>query len=260
MVYGVLGVGAIGSAIVTGLCNGVENAPDILISPRNATLAADLAARFPSVRIASDNQGVVDGADVVVLCVRPHDRREALGGLRFRAEQPVVSALAGVSIAELATLVAPAHDLSRVIPLPSVGRRSGMTPVHPPNAAARALFSALGGAFDVPDVDAFDALSAATSTLSTYFAYMESIAAWLAAHGVPEPNASRYVASVFRGLSTELDDAHDFARLAREHTTPGGINAQLQGILHESGVFERIAFGLDRVYERLHNARVPREG
>ena len=46
--YGVLGVGALASAIVTGLCDGVANPPAIVLSPRNADTAANLAARFDS--------------------------------------------------------------------------------------------------------------------------------------------------------------------------------------------------------------------
>ena len=34
--YGILGVGEIGAAIVTGLCQGADDAPRILLSPRNA--------------------------------------------------------------------------------------------------------------------------------------------------------------------------------------------------------------------------------
>jgi pyrroline-5-carboxylate reductase len=53
--YGVLGVGSIAAAIVTGLCDGVADPPDVVLSPRNADRAADLAARLPSVRVATDN-------------------------------------------------------------------------------------------------------------------------------------------------------------------------------------------------------------
>ena len=60
--YGVLGVGALASAIVTGLCDGVEDPPDVLLSPRNSATASGLAARFPTVTVAADNQGVVDGS------------------------------------------------------------------------------------------------------------------------------------------------------------------------------------------------------
>jgi hypothetical protein len=63
---------------------------------------------------------------------------------------------------------------------------------------------------------------------------------------------------VFTGLATELPGARDFAQLAREHTTPGGINAQLHDLLQASGTFDRISVGLDRVYDRLHAARTER--
>jgi pyrroline-5-carboxylate reductase len=71
MEYGVLGVGAIGAAIVTGLCEDVDDAPRMLLSPRNAEIAAGLAQRFATVDVAADNQAVVDGSPVVIVCVRP---------------------------------------------------------------------------------------------------------------------------------------------------------------------------------------------
>ena len=78
--YGVLGVGSIATAIVTGLCDGVVEPPEILLSPRNAERAAELAARFPSVRVAMDNQQVVDDSDVVVVCLLPTHAAEVLAG------------------------------------------------------------------------------------------------------------------------------------------------------------------------------------
>ena len=129
--YGILGVGEIGTAIVTGLCEGVDDAPRILLSPRNAGRAAALAARYPSVAAASDNQAVIDSCAAVVLSVRPADGRALLPGLAFRPSQAIISAMAGVPDDELAALVAPARDIARAIPLPPVSRRAGITPVHP---------------------------------------------------------------------------------------------------------------------------------
>ena len=60
MVHGVIGVGAIAAAIVTGLCDGVEDAPTILLSPRNPEIAADLARRFRTVRVCQDNQAAIE--------------------------------------------------------------------------------------------------------------------------------------------------------------------------------------------------------
>ena len=104
MAYGVLGVGAIGAAIVTGLCENVDDAPQVLLSPRNAEIATGLAERFATVDVAADNQAVVDGAAVVIVCVRPQVAQTVLAELRFPADRVVISAMAGVSIAALQRL------------------------------------------------------------------------------------------------------------------------------------------------------------
>ena len=123
MTYGIIGVGALGAAIVTGLCEGVKDAPRIVLSPRNARRAADLASRFPTVRVAESNQAVIDGASVVLLCIRPQEARSVLPGLRFSSERAIVSMMAGVSIEELQALGAPARNVARAIPLPAVATR-----------------------------------------------------------------------------------------------------------------------------------------
>jgi pyrroline-5-carboxylate reductase len=73
MTYGIIGVGSIAAAIVTGLCEQAQDAPSIVLSPRNASRAADLAARFPTVHVAQSNQDVIDGSSVLILCLRPQE-------------------------------------------------------------------------------------------------------------------------------------------------------------------------------------------
>jgi pyrroline-5-carboxylate reductase len=252
MAYGVLGAGAIGAAIVTGLCENVADAPRVLLSPRNAEIAAGLAQRFPTVDVAPDNQAVVDGARVVIVCVRPQVAQPVLAELRFPADGVVISAMAGVSVTTLKRLVAPATDVARVIPLPSVARRDGLTPVHPPNAAATALFDRLGETVELADVKAFEALSASTATIAAHFAYLNAIAAWLESQKIPAPAATRYVASMFAGLAEATRSGERFEQLAREHATSGGINEQFLNGLEQAGVFEDVGLGLQRVLRRLN--------
>jgi pyrroline-5-carboxylate reductase len=251
MAYGVLGVGAIGAAIVTGLCEDVDDAPKVLLSPRNAEIAAGLAQRFATVDVAADNQAVVDGAAVVIVCVRPQVAQSVLAGLRFPADLVVVSAMAGVPVTALQRLVAPATDVARVIPLPSVARREGITPVHPPNAAATALFDRLGETVELADVKAFDALSASTATIAAHFAYLNAIAAWLESQEIPAPAATRYVASMFAGLAETTRSGEGFEHLAGEYATAGGTNEQFRSWLEQRGMFESVSLGLQRVLDRL---------
>ena len=256
MAYGVLGVGAIGAAIVTGLCDNVDEAPKVLLSPRNARIAAGLAQRFATVDVAAGNQAVVDRARVVIVCLRPQVAQAVLAELRFPADRVVISAVAGVPVKTLQRLVAPATDVARVIPLPSVARRDGITPVHPPNAAAAALFDRLGETVELADGKAFEAFSASTATIAAHFAYLNTIAAWLESQEIPEPAATSYVASMFAGLADATRSGERFEQLAREHATSRGINEQFLNGLEQGRTFEHVSLGLQRILDRL-NATPP---
>jgi pyrroline-5-carboxylate reductase len=250
--YGILGVGEIGAAIVTGLCEQVDDAPRILLSPRNAERAAALAARYPSVSVAPDNQSVASRCAVVVLSIRPKDSRVILAGLAFRPDQAIISVMAGVPHDELASLVAPARDIARAIPLPPAGRRAGITPVHPGTAAARALFDRLGGTSDVEEAGAFEAMSAATGTIAAHLRYVAVVSRWLSDQGVEPEQAARYVRSIFGNVAEDLGSSPgSLDELARAHATPGGINERFSAMLEAAGVFDAVSRSLQVIYNQL---------
>jgi pyrroline-5-carboxylate reductase len=96
MVVGIVGVGAIGEAIVTGLCEGADADGSVHLSPRGTERVRRLAARYPSVQVGDTNQAVVERADVVLVCVRPQDAPPVLSELDFRAGQAVISVVAAL--------------------------------------------------------------------------------------------------------------------------------------------------------------------
>jgi pyrroline-5-carboxylate reductase len=246
---GIIGVGAIAEAIVTGLCEGEDTQTSIHLSPRSAERANRLAARYPSVHVVDSNQTVAERADVVLLCVRPQDVHAALSDLTFRAEQALISVLAGVQIDTLRPLVAPAEVAARAIPLPAVARRTGLTAIHPPHELAREIFDPLGGVVAVDDERAFDSLSAATATIAAHLAYLDAIAGWLADRGIPQIDATRYVAAMFGTVLSPQPD--DFSTLAAEFATPGGTNEQFLTALRRAGTFTIVDRALDDVAQRL---------
>jgi pyrroline-5-carboxylate reductase len=250
---GIVGVGSIAEAIIIGLCEGEDDPPSIHLSPRSAVRASRLAARYPSVHVVDSNQTVVERADVVLLCVRPQDAPAALSDLAFRAQHAVISVMAGVPIADLRPLAAPAGVLVRAIPLPAVARRAGLTAIHPRHQLARAIFEPLGGVIAVDDERAFDALSASTATIAAHLAYLDTISRWLANRGIPQTDATRYVAAVFGGLSGTLlgTPADDFGNLADEYATAGGTNEQFLAALRRAGIFDVVDRALDEVAHRL---------
>jgi pyrroline-5-carboxylate reductase len=186
---------------------------------------------------------------VVLLCVRPQDAPDALSDLPFRAEQTVISVMAGIRMGALRSLVAPAEDLARAIPLPAVAKRSGLTAIHPQHELARTIFDPLGGVIAVDDEDAFDALSASTATIAAHLAYLDTISRWLVDRGIPQADATRYVAEVFAALP--VGRTSDFRTLADEYATAGGTNEQFLTALRRAGTFDVVERALDDVAARL---------
>jgi pyrroline-5-carboxylate reductase len=246
-VLGIVGVGAIADAIVTGLCEGEDGQTDIHLSPRSAARASRLAGRYPSVHVAASNQAVVDSAEVVLLCVRPQDADAVIPELVFRPQHVIISVMAGVTIDALRPRVAPAEIVVRAIPLPAVATRTGLTAIHPANPQAHAIFDALGGVIAVEDERAFESLSACTGTIAAHLAYLDTISRWLVGRGIPEPDATRYVTAVFAPLLDNQPD--DFSTLAEEFATAGGLNEQFLAALRQAGMFEAVDRALDAVAE-----------
>lgn len=247
---GVIGVGAIGAAMVAGLSESDEP-PEILLSPRNAETAATLAASYPNVGVAESNQAVIDASTTVLLCLRPADAPQVMAGLRFGA-QSLISVMAGISLRQLQALTASTHTIARAIPLPSVAIRRGITPLYPATEPARSLFDRLGRVVEVADETAFELFSAATATMAAHFLYLDRISGWLAARGIAPSAARHYVAAMFAEMAAPLHESDpDFTALAREHTTPGGINELFCRVLGGAGVWTAVDAGLDRVRQRL---------
>lgn len=252
---GVVGTGTIAAAMIEGLA--LSGSEPIIVSPRNADIAADLAARFPNVTIAVDNQAVVDASDMVVLSVRPQIADEVLRPLNFRSDQHVLSLIATISLDYLHEVTAPAATVTRAVPLPPVARGQGPTAVFPPNAEVKALYDRLGVAIELGDESEFDVFSAATATMSSYFAFARTVTSWMEANGVEGAKAHAFMAQMLEGLGSASPAAPErsFAQLADEYQTRGGINEQVFRAITRDGVLPDLDAALDGVLARLRAGR-----
>lgn len=256
MRLGFIGTGTIAASIIEGLCTaGTEHS--ITVSPRNAEVAADLAARFTNVQVARTNQAVLDASDIVLLAVRPQIADSVLRELRFRPDHHAVSLIAAVSLDYLKEVTAPAATVTRAVPIPSVARRQGPTAFYPPNPNVKALFASLGTAIELDDESEFHAFTAGTAMMASYFQFAEAIASWMAGNGVAREKAQAYVGQMLVGLAGNFGSAadRDFATLAEEHQTRGGLNEQVLEFLSAQGNFMNISLALDAIKARLVKAQ-----
>jgi len=250
---GFIGTGAITEAVVTGLST-APAPPSIILSPRNAARAEALRRRFANVAVGRDNQAVLDQAATVVLAVRPQDAAAALGGLRFRREQTVVSFIALLPMARLRPLAAPATRLCRALPLPSAALRLGPLVLWPALSDIAALLERVGTIFGVTEERLLEQLWAPTGLMAPFFEQLRQVAAWLSDHGVAPEQAAAYTTSLYTAWTAIAADQDDLARLRDASQTRGGLNEQALRQLTTAGHYAAMREALDAVLLRLETA------
>jgi pyrroline-5-carboxylate reductase len=250
---GVVGVGTIAEALITGMCAGGEQRATFLLSPRNADTAQRLADRFSFVEVAPDNQAVLDGSDIVFLAVRPQVAAEVLGALKFRQDHRVVSLIAGFDVARLRELVAPAGTITRAAPMPAIARRLGPVTLYPPLTEIAGLLQGLGQLVLLRNESELDAFWAVTGLMGSYFGLLDEIAGWLARQDLESEQVRPYVAAMFKALSVTAAEraTEGFDRLVVDHSTPGGLNEQAFRELQAAGWTSLVSQALDLIHARI---------
>ena len=238
---GFIGAGAITEAVVQGLHAAGNAANEIHLSPRSEARSRALAARYERVVREDSNAAVVAKSDIVFLAVRPQQMPE-LVGLRFRAEQTVVSFLAGTPINQLRAFVAPAVRLIRVVPLPCIGLRQGPILMTPSDPTVEALFDKLGDLIVLTDEANFASVSAITGLMSSHFELQNVALDWLKSQKIPDAQAGLYVRSFFAGLGAiglaagRAGQSIDVA----DYETRGGLNEACRNQLSGAGWFGQV--------------------
>ena len=247
---GFLGVGTISEAMVRAMAGRESVADAILLSPRSTERSARLAEEFARCERLDSNQAVIDSSDIVVLGMRPQQVDDALTGLRFRDDQVVASLIAGTPPSGIATLVAPATRVCQLIPLPAISLRRGPLVISPPLPEVVAAMAGLGEIVTLEDESLIRTLSCASAFMSTYYEMQNALIDWIAAQGIDESTASRYVRAELDGLAAVGWATPDSERAALplEHQTKGGLNERVRARLLESGWFDELTGAIDDVY------------
>lgn len=247
MTLGFIGTGTMAAAMVEGL-----GGDDILLSPRGADIAADLASRFPGVTVASSNQAVVDGCDMVILSVRPQVAEAVVRALRFRPGQKVLSLIAATQIETLRDWIGIDLPITRAIPLPFVATRQCVTPIFPPDPDVAALFNRLGTAVDCETLAEFDLLAVGSALMGSYFGLLETAQDWLTRQGLSSAASRTYLAGLFANLgNVATSSSSDFATLRDEFSTKGGLNEQMFRVFVEQNGAAALTTALDQVLARV---------
>lgn len=246
MRLGFIGTGTMTAAMVEGLGGGV------VLSPRGAEVAADLARRFADVTVAPSNQAVVDQCDLVVLAIRPQVVEDIVRALRFRPGQRVLSLVAATQAKAIRDWIGLDLPVTRAIPLPFVAQRRCVTPIFPPDVEVAAIFDRLGQAIPCATQAEFDLLAAASALMGSYFGLLDVAQGWLVEGGLTQDAARSYLAGLFGNLGRVAEESETgFSALREEYSTRGGLNEQMFRVFGEEGGANALRTALGQVLNRV---------
>ncbi|MBZ0129700.1 MAG: NAD(P)-binding domain-containing protein [Rhodobacteraceae bacterium] len=248
MRIGVIGTGVIASAVVAGIAG---DGHEIVVSERSRARSGDLAARFGNVRVAG-NQAVVDGCDLVLVALMADAAPGVLAELSFRDGQRVASLMAGVPLANVAAMVAPAKAEAILIPFPAIAAGGSPVLVCPPSDLLAGIFGRNNHVIGVPSEADLTPYMAAQALLSPVAKLLDEAAAWMAERTGDREGAERFLRILIGGglAAAPYERAGVLAAMLGDLNTEGGFNAELRQHFEAGGAFDLLRAGLDKLESR----------
>ena len=256
----VLGAGRIGEALIGGLlAAGWRPADRIVAADRRVERLTEVSERF-GVRTERDNAKAVDGADVIVVAVKPQDIDELLNDVStvLHPGQTVISVAAGIPTNAIERRLEAQVPVVRVMPNTPVTVREGITGVAPGSYAGSAhlelaeeLLGHVGRTVQVQET-ALDAVTAVSGSGPAYFALLaESMIEAGILLGLPRDVSTELVIQTMFGTATLLRDERLHPVELRESvTSPGGTTIAAIQVLEQAGVRAAILDAIQAAHRR----------
>jgi pyrroline-5-carboxylate reductase len=255
----VIGVGNIGGAILEGTVRkGIVEPANITASDPHPQFEEKFTRKNMAANYTSDNVRAVQGADLVIVAVKPWLVEKVMGeiaGALDRKKQAVVSIAAGVTFAQLEQYLSVASlgavELYRVIPNTAIllGRSVSFITRRNTSAAhdeqVRTLFAALGEIFDVDESEMTACTALSSAGIAYALRYIDAAAQGGKALGLDELKSLRIVMKTMDGALAllEANSSRPQAEIDKV-TTPGGVTLKGLDAMENGGFTRAVIDGL----------------
>ena len=260
--FGFIGSGVMAEAMMKGLIQHANVAPDhIVASEPRQERGEELKSRY-GVHSITDNVAAIDGAQIVVLSVKPqvmHGVLEQLAG-RVVPDALVLSIVAGAQIETITGMLRHA-TIVRAMPNTPAQIGLGMTVWTCPSSLsesqrkqAQTVFGSFGEEVYVDDERYLDMATALSGTGPAYvFIFMEAMVDAGVHLGFHRSVSERLVAQTVRGSVDYYLKKKNVAHLAsmrNQVTSPAGTTAAAVYYLEKAGFRTAISRAIWAAYER----------
>lgn len=237
MRIGVIGTGTIAAAVVRGIAG---DGHQISVSERSTHVSAELAGALGNVS-AAPNQQVLDQSDVIFLGLMAEAAPDILAPLTFRADQQVISFMAGADLARVGELVAPARASAVMMPFPGIAQGGSAIMALGDIELVNEIFGALNRVFALKNSAELDACLCAQAVLSPVARMVGDAADWL---GTRVSDPAQGEAFLRMLVATSLAET-GCADLIEALNTPGGYNQRLRQHMEAAGITGDLMSGLN---------------
>ncbi len=255
-----IGPGAMAEAMIRGLVVGELVAPAQVIAAGPRTPRLEELQNKYAIHISTDNVMAVEGADVVVLAIKPQMLNPVMHGLKghIRPHALVISIIAGARMAAMENGLNH-HALVRSMPNTPAQIGQGMTvwtasasvtAAH--RAQAQQILAALGQEIFVEDEEFLDMATALSGNGPAYvFLFMEAMVDAGVHLGFPRYIAEKLVLQTVKGsVEYAQQTPQHLARLRNQVTSPGGTSAEALYYLEKAGFRTALSRAIWAAYQR----------
>lgn len=243
----IIGLGTIGTALAQGLLESGLVGPEQLSGTTAHPESAHAKGEELGIRVLIDNRALVEGADVVILAVKPKTVPKVLSeiGDLLVPEQLLISVAAATPTRLIEGLLARPVPVVRAMPNTPCRIGQGMTALcagtHTRSEhleLARAIFSPVGRVAVVEDEELMDAVTALSGSGPAYaYIIIESLAEGGVKMGLPRKLATELAAqALLGGAALVLSSGEHPALLKDDVTTPAGVTIDGLMALEEGGL------------------------
>ena len=254
MKLGFIGTGKITSSVVTGICGSKIPYKNIILSPRNRSIAQKLKKKYRKVSIAKNNQEIVNSCNWIFLAVTPSVGQKIIKNLKFKSNQTIVSFISTMTLLQLKKAIKVKANIFRAIPLPPISLRKGPVPVFPPNKKVKNFFDKLGTTVEINNERLSKNFWSTSGMMAPFYELLSTMSNWLVKRGVKRDKAQKYITSLFVALSEDavVNSKKDLKFLVKESQTPRGLNEQGVKELRKAGFYRSTEKTLNSILKRLN--------
>ena len=238
-----IGGGNMASALISGLANPPRSDLCIRVVEPSEPARKRLEETF-SVETFTDAVSAIEGADVVLLAIKPQIMSTVLDQLagHVQPDQLVLSIAAGITMTSIEAQLGRGQAVVRCMPnTPALighgitGMVSGRKCSTGQRSRAEQIMSAASEVVWLDDEDLMDAVTAVSGTGPAYFFLMtEALAAAAKELGLPAATADRLAAITCFGAGAMVASSPDEAEeLRRRVTSPGGTTEAAMAVLED---------------------------